>query len=234
VTAAAERADAGGAERGGAPEGSVVEGLRTLEVRWILPGPLAGAVTGWFGRFPAEMVAREDAYLLEPHLYGLSAKIRAGRALEVKLYHGGAGLLELPGRARGRLQSWQKWSFPVGPVSLVSLVSHVSPEGIPAGWTVVRKNRRISRFRLAGGQVVVGGSGLADEPGCMAELTEVHAGGGTWWSLGLEATGPTALLRSALEGTAALMFDRALPGGTELGLSSCRSYPEWLSRRYYP
>jgi hypothetical protein len=200
--------------------GTVVEGLRTLEVRWIRPGRLDAKVTGWFGRFPAEVIALEDAYLVDPDLRGLSAKIRAGRALEVKVYHGRAGVLDVPGRARGRVQSWQKWSFPVGPLSV---------DGVPPGWTVVSKNRRISRFRLDRGRVVLGAADPAGEPGCMAELTEVLVRGETWWSLGFEATGPVGLIRSALEGTAALMFELALPGA-ELGLGDCRSYPEWLSR----
>ncbi len=219
------RTDPGGAGcDDGLQGGSVIEGVRTLEVRWIRPGGLDGAVTGWFGRFPAEVVAREDAYLVDPDLRGLSAKIRGGRALEVKVYRGGAGVLDVPGRTRGRVQAWQKWSFPVGPVS---------PDGIPAGWTMVRKNRRISRFRLADGRVVAGGLGAADDPGCRVELTDVVVHGEAWWSLGFEATGPVGLLRSALEGTAALMFDPALPGA-ELGLGDCRSYPEWLSRSRYP
>lgn len=44
------------------PPGSpVIEGLHSLEVRWILPGQLNAAMAGWFGRFPAEAAAREDA-----------------------------------------------------------------------------------------------------------------------------------------------------------------------------
>jgi hypothetical protein len=97
------------------PQGLDCQGVRSLEVRWILPGQLAGAVAGWFGRFPAETTALEDAYLLEPYLPGLSVKVRGGRALEVKMYRGSPGLLELAGRARGHLESWQKWSFPHGP-----------------------------------------------------------------------------------------------------------------------
>jgi hypothetical protein len=68
------------------PESPVIEGLRSLEVRWILPGQLEPAVAGWFGRFPAETVSREDAHLLGPELGGLSVKIRAGTALQVKVY----------------------------------------------------------------------------------------------------------------------------------------------------
>ena len=63
---------------------SVIEGLSTVEVRWILPGQLDAAVAGWFGRFPAGLDSREDIYLIDPVLRGLSVKIRAGQVLEVK------------------------------------------------------------------------------------------------------------------------------------------------------
>jgi hypothetical protein len=66
------------------PEIPVSERRRSLEVRWILPGPLETAVAGWFARFPAEVESREDTYLVDPQLRGLSVKLREGRALEVK------------------------------------------------------------------------------------------------------------------------------------------------------
>jgi hypothetical protein len=52
---------------------------RSLEVRWIFPGQLEAAVADWFGRFPAATESREDAYLLDPDLRGLSVKVRGGR-----------------------------------------------------------------------------------------------------------------------------------------------------------
>ena len=71
------------------PPGSpVAEGVRSLEARWILPGQLEAAVAGWFGRFPARTESREDTYLLDPRLRGLSVKVRGGLALEVKVYRG--------------------------------------------------------------------------------------------------------------------------------------------------
>ena len=94
----------------------VAEGVRSLEVRWIFPGRLEAAVAGWFGRFPAETESRQDTYLLNPPLRGLSVKVRGGGALEVKAYRGSPGILEVPGRARGRLEAWQKWSFPFSPL----------------------------------------------------------------------------------------------------------------------
>ena len=137
------------------PPGSpVTEGVRSLEVRWIFPGQLEAAVAGWFGRFPARTESREDTYLLDPQLRGLSVKIRGGEALEVKVYGGSPGILEVAGRARGRMESWQKWSFPVSPLGQDS--------GDPAGWRPVRKRRRISRFSLASGPVVARAPGLGE------------------------------------------------------------------------
>jgi hypothetical protein len=204
------------------PQSPIAGAVRSLEVRWIFPGPLQAAVAGWFGRFPAATEAREDLYLLEPPLHGLSVKVRGGGALEVKAYHESAGLLEVAGRARGRLESWQKWSFPCRPLR--------HDRGGPPGWQPVRKRRRISRFTLASEPVVTPAEALGDEPRCDVELTEVCVRDRDWWTLGFEATGPAALLRGALEAAAAAVFARALPGGAEPGPDDSMSYAEWLSR----
>ena len=211
---------AGGAEL---PQSLVAEGVRSLEVRWIFPGQLEAAVAGWFGRFPARTESREDTYLLDPQLPGLSVKVRGGRALEVKAYRGSPGILEVAGRARGHMEAWYKWSFPF------SLLSPGS--GAVAGWQPVRKRRRISRFSLPRGPVVAPASGLSQEPGCEVELTEVHARGKPWWTLGFEATGPADRLCSTLQATAALVFTHPLPGGVELGPDDSRSYAQWLGQR---
>ena len=201
---------------------SVIEGLSTVEVRWILPGQLDAAVAGWFGRFPAGLDSREDAYLVHPVLRGLAVKIRAGQLLEVKQYHGSLGILDAAGRARGRIECWRKWSFPFGQLA--------PNDAGPPAWTVVHKRRRMSRFRLVGGRLVADVAERATGSECGVELTEVRSGGKTWWSLGFEATGPADLLRRTLEGTAALMFAQAPPGDVELDMGHCQSYAEWLSR----
>ena len=141
-----------------APQRPVTEGVRSLEVRWIFPGQLETALAGWFARFPAVMESREDTYLLDPQLRGLSVKVREGGALEVKVYRGSPGILEVAGRARGRLEAWQKWSFPFSPLPPHS--------GDPAGWRPVRKRRRITRFSLASGPIAAPAPGLGGEPGC--------------------------------------------------------------------
>lgn len=195
-------------------------GIRSLEVRWIFPGQLEAAIAGWFARFPAELETREDTYLLNPRLRGLSVKLRAGAALEVKAYQGSPGILDVAGRARGRMESWRKWSFPFAPPSHGGRA--------PAGWRLIRKTRRISRFSLASGPIRVYGPGLGEEAGCAVELTEVLTRGQAWWTLGFESVGPPHLLRSQLEATAARVFAETLPGEVEPGLNDSRSYAEWL------
>ena len=203
------------------PDSSAIEGVCSLEVRWIFPGPLESAVAGWFGRFPARTEAREDRYLLDPSLPGLSVKVRAAETLEVKVYRGSPGILDIARRARGRMESWQKWSFPFSPLR--------QGTADPAGWRPVAKRRRISRFSLAGSRVVAGAPRLAGQLACAVELTEVRVRGETWWSLGLEATGPVGLLSGGLEATAALVFAQAVPGRVELGPDNSMSYAEWLN-----
>jgi hypothetical protein len=211
------------AERPGSP---VTEAARSLEVRWIFPGRMGSAVAGWFGRFPAGTESREDTYLLDPQVPGLSVKIRGSGALEIKAYCGSPGILEVAGRACGRMESWQKWSFPFGLPS--------GDRDDPPGWMPVRKRRRISQFSSAGGAAMTCVPGLGQQPMCRVELTEVRARGQDWWTLGFEASGPADLLRSELEATAALVFARAMPGGMVPGPADSRSYAEWLGQRPGP
>jgi hypothetical protein len=202
------------------PESLAIERAASLEVRWILPGQLEASMAEWFDRFPAVAEFQEDAYLLDPRLSGISVKIRSGRTFEVKTYRSSLGILDTAGRARGHMESWQKWSFPVARLSKAG-------EG-PAGWTLVRKKRRISQFLVADGRIRAVLAGTGEEPKCAVELTEIRVRDESWWTLGFEATGPTSLLQSHLEATAVLVFACDLPEGIELGTESSMSYVEWL------
>jgi hypothetical protein len=213
-----------GDDDGQPPAGMVREGMRSLEVRWIFPGQMESGVVRWLDRFPAETESREDIYLINPGLRGLSVKIRSGRALEVKEYRGSRGTLLVGGRVSGGLQSWQKWSFPFKPLS--------RGIGDPPGWRSVYKRRRTSRFSFADGRIATSAQGLAGEARCAVELTGLRLGGQSWWSLGFEATGPVDLLRGALEATATLVFAQPLPDGLRPGPDESTSYAEWL--RHHP
>jgi len=206
------------------PETSVTGPLRGLEVRWILPGQLELAVTGWLARFPAEVSSREDTYLVDPQLGGQSVKLRGGKTLEVKVYRGSPGILQVAGRARGRLEFWDKWSFAGEPAS-------GGGADLP-GWCPVHK--LIRRFSPAPRHGRMRVRGMGEEPGCHVELTEVQARGQAWWTLGFEATGPARLLRRELDAAAALVFTQALPGGRELGTDDCQSYAQWLTCSQVP
>ena len=193
------------------PECPATDGGHSLEVRWIFPGPIETAVTRWFECFPVAVQSRVDTYLLAPDLPGLSVKVRGFGPLEVKLYGGSPGILDVAGRARGRIESWQKWSLP-----LRSTGPYVAG---PASWRPVRKRRRISRFPARG------------QARSKAELTEIHSCGRAWWTLAFEATGPAPLLGAELRATAALMFAQAMPGDVRPGTDNSTSYAEWLHGR---
>jgi hypothetical protein len=199
---------------------SVITEVFSLEVRWIVPGQLDMAVAEWFDGFPSETESREDAYILDPDLGGLSMKVRAGQALELKAFHGSPGILDFRGRARGRMQYWRKWSVPFRPPSLSG--------GGRDRWRRVHKQRRTIRFSLARDQVPAAAGDLAGAPRCAVELTEIRLRDQDWWSLGLEAAGPAQLLRPGLLSTAALVFTQPLPGGAELRVEDSLSYAEWL------
>lgn len=199
------------------------DGVRTLEVRWIFPGQMEAEVAGWFGRFPAGAESREDIYLLDPQLGGLTVKVRGGEALEVKVLRDSPGILDVAGRARGRMQSWQKWTFPLSPRG--------QDRGNLAGWRRVAKRRLISRFPPGRSRIAPRALGPGQALECKVELTAVRSCGYDWWSLGFEATGPAELVRSELEATAALVFAEALPGGKEIGLDESASYADWLYRQ---
>ena len=201
----------------------VSSGLRSLEVRWIIPGQLETAMARWFGQFPAEMESREDTYLLDPLVRGLSVKVRGGDALEVKAYQGSRGVLDVAGRARGRLEAWRKWSFPFKALRQDSCDAQ--------SWRPVWKKRRISRFALSSGQTAAHAPGLGKEPQCEVELTEVRTRGQDWWTLGFEATGPASLLCRELEATAAFVFANPPPANVGLSPDESSSYAEWLGQR---
>jgi hypothetical protein len=203
------------------PGDPVTEGIGSLEVRWIFPGQLETAVTEWFARFPAELETRDDLYLLSPRLPGHSVKLRGRAALEVKAYRGSPGILEVAGRACGRLESWQKWSFPF---------ASLSHDGVDsADWRLIKKTRRISRFSLSSEKIrAFGHAPAAGERGCAVELTEILTRGEAWWTLGFESAGRPGLLRSQLEATAALIFAEPLPGEVKPRLEDSRSYADWL------
>jgi hypothetical protein len=193
----------------------------TLEVRWIVPGPLGSRERTWFARFPAEAETRLDTYLARPLLDGLSVKLRDGSALDVKFPLGSPGVLAVPGSGQGRLECWRKVSYPC---------DVAQAPGTPPGWIPVRKARRSTWFPLP----AAGHPASRPSAGCTAELTDIRAGGRRWWTVALEATGPGRQRREALEHAAWLLFASPLPPGPGFGLDNTCSYSQWLARLFTP
>lgn len=171
---------------------------RTVEVRWFLRGEVPAAVGAWFDALGPPV---EVDARTDRYLAG------TGAGLGLKVREGRVEAKQRTGRA-GRAhgapaEAWAKWLFPV--------------EGDPAppGWAEVRKRRRQRRVEAAGGA-------------CAVELSRVEAGGAAWWSVCLEASGPSAdARRAALAHAAALWLDR--DDAPALGPEAARSYPAWLA-----
>jgi len=116
--------------KGRQPDRPASEGIRSLEVRWIFPGQLGTAVAGWFA-------ASRPPGNTRGHLFPQPAPAPAVREDPRRRGSGGQGIpreprnLDVARCARGRLESWHKWSFPCDPLGQGS--------GDPAGWRPVRK-----------------------------------------------------------------------------------------------
>jgi hypothetical protein len=191
----------------------------TLEVRWILPGAVPAATVDWFGRFSQRTEARDDTYMLNPRLENLSVKLRGAAMLEVKRRGDSPGVLDLPGRVVGGLESWHKWSFPLGSGDL-----RINET---ADWIRVGKIRTISWFSLTGRPRLAQPAGTHPD-GCAVELTALTTDNRAWWTLGFEATGPPHLRLSAIEAAAETVFGEPVPDGVSLRLKDSQSYSAWL------
>jgi hypothetical protein len=197
-----------------------VGGSRTLEVRWIQRGSVPDAMLGWLGPLADEIEEREDRYLIEPSSPDLGVKIKGGIQLDLKGRRGSPGELALPGGNRGRLEIWEKWTFPLDRSAL--------PRSDASAWLTLGKVRHRRSFRIDDGEVVERPVSEAELPGCSVELTEIAVGDGVWWTLGLEAGGEPATLEIALHATAGPLFRDPLPEGCALDLADSTSYARWL------
>jgi len=190
-------------------------------VRWIHRGDLPAQMTEWFGE-DVDIESREDRYLTGARLPNLSVKVRGGEQLDVKVFRGTVGDVHVTGRARGRMERWEKWTFP--------FASPAGDAGRAPGWTGVRKERRLRSFALVDGRAVRTGAGGTAGPECTVELTAVLVGEAHWWTLGLEATGAAEGRRAVLEAAAESVFERPLPHGLRVQLTNSSSYAEMLGR----
>jgi hypothetical protein len=217
----------GGLTSGAEPRGAGLDvagraggGVVSLEVRWIHPGRLPAVLAEGLEPFGEGIEVREDCYLTDPMLPDVSVKIRGGVQVDVKAFRHSPGRLSLPGGTRGRLELWEKWSFP--------LAGAPQPLVDGGSWTRVEKARRRRSFALADGGLVERPLADAGSPGCSLELTEVSIDGAVWWTLGLEAIGPFETLHRDLQATAMALIDDRLSAPFGLHSRAARSYHQQL------
>ena len=181
--------------------------LRTVEARWFRLGALPAEAAVWFEALgpPPEARARTDLYLA-PSSEALGLKLREGR-VEAKRRDAVLGPLRA-GRAEATTEAWTKWSFALAPSEPVHLGD---------AWVEVGKVRRQRRAEVGGGA-------------CSLELSEVTVGGDAWWSVCLEAEGPTADARRTALAVAASRW-LARPDAPVLPAADARGYPAWLRGR---
>jgi hypothetical protein len=202
-------------------------GVVSLEVRWMHPGRIPVLLAERLEPFGEGIEEREDCYLTDPTPPDVSVKIRGGVQLDVKAFRHSPGRLSLPGGTRGRMEMWEKWSFP--------LANAPGPPLEGASWTRVLKARRRRSFAVVDGILVERSLANAASPGCSLELTEANIEGEMWWTLGLEAVGPLENLHRDLQATAMTLVDDRL--STRFGLHSraSMSYQQQLrTRRNHP
>ncbi|MFN3596606.1 MAG: hypothetical protein ACK41D_04980 [Rubricoccaceae bacterium] len=187
--------------------------IQTLEARWFRPGVLPASVRAWFDALAADGRGqmsppehRADWYLVPAESDGLGLKHRGGR-LEVKQRVGGAEHSRWGGAAEGLVEAWRKWSY--------RLAEDAPGE---AGWVEVVKARRLLHVPAA-----------SDGGCCTLELGTVAVDGRPWWTVCLEAEGPSVpARREALRAAAARWITPGLP--VHLGVADAGGYPAWLRR----
>jgi hypothetical protein len=204
-----------------AAEGVLGVGLRTLEVRWINPGPVPPVLVDRLGPFRDPIERRADRYLIDPWTPEFGVKIRGAVELDVKAFRGSRGRLRVPGGG-GRLEEWEKWTFPLG---------ETSPEKDGERWVTIEKTRRRRAFELTADGLAE--RSMLDEAlqGCTFELTEVVGEGRVWWTVGFEASSAPDTLELSLRACVDRLLEDPLPDNIELPSTASMSYTRWLGRR---
>lgn len=183
----------------------------TMEVRWFLAGAVPEAMRSWFGALEAPVQAgapRVDWYLHAASHDGLGIKVREG-SIEIKQRVDELGVRAAGDSVRGTVERWVKWSFKAVEAPPIDM-----SDGY---WVPIAKTRETRVY--AGGRLVEGA-------GCNVELAVVEIGGAPWWTLGLEAFGPSDAVEAALD--LGLDIVRRSPPPVALLERDSMSYPRWL------
>jgi hypothetical protein len=194
--------------------------LHTVEVRWFHPGSCPDHVSEWFHSGPSvsEPERRTDEYLRLPGRDDLGVKRRAGIQLDLKLRMGTLRDVVVPEGLDGPVESWTKWSFPLGPEA-----------SLPGrSWIPVEKVRWSRLYEAVGKGVAVSvPAGAVISDGCSAELVELVVDGRRAWGFGFEAFGDGDRADALMATCRAVVADTPVDGIT-FEPDGPHSYPAWL------
>jgi len=189
----------------------------TLEIRWFLAGPLPDSALTLAREAtnaePPRETPRTDHYLRLPHSPNIGIKLRDGRVEHKWLLDSAEGLKDEP-RAE-TFGYWRKIGFPA---------DVTQAEWMGNDWRPVEKRRRVSPWTLENGEARALEAHVHRPTRCDVELSSLRAAKLDFWSLCLEAEGPSreALLRAVL----ARYLERGL--ADLLGSARPTDFPAWL------
>jgi hypothetical protein len=196
----------------------------TVEVRWFYPGVAPERVATWFTQDDGATEVqppRVDRYLRLVGRDGLGIKLREGR-IEIKQRHASTSTA-LASEVVGLVERWTKWGY-----GLAEEADNDRTAEQDAAWVSVEKRRWVRTYRIAddGAIELTSRSLTTPRRECSAELARVEIEGQAWWTLGFEAAGDEATLRTTLETVARhVLADMAPPA---LDLAHSYGYPRWL------
>lgn len=210
----------------------------TVEVRWILDGPLPAQVETWFG-YDGVLTpeTRTDHYVVMhacSSSVGIKLRGSAGREptqVDVKARCGEEVELRLAPAVTGRAAAWSKWTLELAdPGAIVSGFEPNSP-------TLTTHKRRHLRRLFRGEPAREIAPDEDAETGCDVELAIISLDDSelTCWSLGFEAFGPSDLAWASLRAIGAEWFERhgapPLAAPSRLDMRTSTDYPRWLADR---
>ncbi len=217
----------------------------TAEIRWILPGPVPVAVARWFGvdgddhvHRDIEPEVRTDRYVVLRGCETVGIKLRGTDPdvpplVDVKARIGNATELRFGHEVLGLAAAWSKWTLAL--TDLGAITSGLEP---PTPVLTAHKRRLLRRYVLEGERTREIATDESVDGGCDIELTAISVDGvdSSWWSLGLEAFGPTEQARDTLLWTVGRHWfqSRGAPSldhTYRFDERSSTAYPAWLTGR---
>lgn len=192
----------------------------TAELRWFFdhPLPFSEVFTSFSVSEPAE---RQDHYLLGSG-ERLGVKWREGN-VEVKQQQGKAEVFAEQ-EVAGYLEQWTKWSFALEDKQALSLGSR---------WLPITKRCRLLTFAYdARRHTVSPETKLEDENLCTLEYTHLTVVEGDYYTLGLEASGESNLVKPSLIQTIAYLSEHVHFEKLGLMQGNSSNYARWIQHRF--